>query len=742
MALVALVCAASGLIYGSGKLFFGSGSPPEIQHWLYIFAFFGLLLPYFFNREASVEEPQLSRLEQSNNTFYAIVFTVFASVTIALTLAWVGTTWHEGIRLAGLLILAVLSFWYLGLRSHYLLNYGGELARNERLFTNKVLLPAFATCLVSFSFGWSMVNQDWAFICLALPIIFIVTIKELIVANPRLPSAVIVILFLVATIVLLLLYRIKGLDFTKAIIIGTLLTFSMGVAEVCKRVVRYKSNRRNNAIEPYGYYLAGSNWSSIIFPLLLCFLPLLIDDLPVLPIFGLLTIQYVHWHHFTKEKRNAGLLLFNTVLGFLLPISVCLQYIAGIKPVLFGGEIFDSLMAFMAATIAIIATTLAFFGGNVQRFLKDSNERGLSAYEDYDNCFFLFLFVMILTLLAVGFYGLLTYSILGSAIIRAKSVETTVYLLLLLLFVIALYIYNIAKRPPQGSPIDEPHRSIAPEAKQAERTALDGKPLLTLFILTMNVGRLPVGVIAGLAVTFILSLHSNLSVQLMVLHLLPICLVTMTGFVLNDIFDLNKDRKALRNKPIAVGLVSVQAASLFAVVLTGVALLISASIFRGNSFYVILAAISGVIVYSWWAQAVPTLKGFATAILCCAPFAYATEVAAIQFPVSYYGFLLAFIAGRELLLDVKDYEGDKRAGIYTLVAYLNPSKSRILGWALMTSSVILVMFSSSGLGQLLFLLTLLSLGICLSIYVRNEQKGLAWSRVTLFAGVLATAFSL
>jgi len=107
-----------------------------------------------------------------------------------------------------------------------------------------------------------------------------------------------------------------------------------------------------------------------------------------------------------------------------------------------------------------------------------------------------------------------------------------------------------------------------------------------------------------------------------------------------------------------------------------------------------------------------------------------------------YAFLLVFISGRELLLDVKDFVGDQRAGIDTIVAYLKPPASRVLGWVSMVASVAIVMARVEGIGRVFFLITLGSLGVCLVIYLNNERKGLAWSRITLLCGVLGAVFSV
>jgi len=741
MAFVALVCASSGLLYGSGKLIYGTGEVPQLEHWLTVLGFFSLVLPYFFYREATVEEPQLSARDRSNNTFTAVTLTILFSIISILGVPSAGIDWHRGLYLFSLMLLALLPFSYLGLRSNHLLRLGETAAHNERRFRNKVLLPAFATCLVSFSFGWSIAGHDSTYLCVLLTVAFIILVKELMIARPLFPLSGIFSIFLFALSVLFILYRSAHLEFAKVLIIGTLLTFAMGVAEVCKRVVRYRERDHGATVESYDLYLAGSNWSSILFPLLLCFLPLIIDDLPVLPIFLLLSIQYLLWHHFSGRRRGRTLSVVNTVLGFLLPIFLCLQYLINIKPVFFGYEIFDSLLGLLAIVLAVIVGTLALFGHDLRKFLRDSQQKRIMAYLDYKNCFFFFIFVVVLVLISIAFYATITYGLSGVVTIKAKASETVLGLLLLLVIVITVSGFNIASG---RIPVDPPSGG-SPEKKdnmpQTPPRAARNMWAIKFGVFILHVARLPVGLIAGFAVGFIVARHTSLGWWHVFLQMIPITLVTMIGFVLNDIFDLDKDRIAQRDKPLATGLVSVEAAGLAAIVLTGVMLAISFAIARGNSVPIVFITLAGVIVYSWWAQKFPTLKGIATALLCCAPFAYAAEISGITFPTEFYGFLLVFITGRELLLDVKDFEGDRRAGVLTLVAYMNPIPSRIIGWTLMISSIVLVLARTTGIGQVIFFFSFLSLGGCLILYLKNERRGLAWSRLTLLGGVIAAAFS-
>jgi 4-hydroxybenzoate polyprenyltransferase len=740
MAIVALVCVCSGLVYGSGKLFYGSGHVPSTKEVLYVLVFFLLSAPYFFYREAFVEEPDLPAFERSNNTFFALVASGFLAVIVLLLLALKGLSIDETVHLVILMVISLVPFGYIGTRSLLQLRKGGAAARSERLFKNKVLLPAFATCLVSFSLGWAVANPESAYICVVLPAFLIVLLKEMAVRNPQLQVSVIIAILLCALLGCLFLYRLRGYLFAKVLIIGIILTFAMGVAEVCKRVVMYHGNVQRNSIESYDFYYAGSNWSSIVFPLLVCFLPLLIDDLPVLPIFVLLSLQYLHWNHWTSTRSSLFLRIFNVLLGLLLPVFVCFQYLFSVNPVGFGIDLLDRLFGFTVATMTIIGLVATFFVGDVGKFFRSAMVLKLDVYSDHENCFFLFLFVMLCTLLGVYLYAALAAPLFSQPLIAAKATETIVYLLILLALSIGMYWYNnldvIRSKFRSSSSINSGIQGDDGAAK-TER-----KVWTQCLVLLLQVGRLPVGVIASVPVTLLILLHSNVGWPWAVFHGLPICAITMAGFAFNDIFDLAKDRAAGARKPLAVGLVSVRGVRVFAWSLAVFGLSSAVAIIHGNSVFIIAMTLAGVSSYSWLAQKAPVFKGIATAILCCAPFAYGAAIANVHFPMIFYVFLLVFISGRELLLDVKDFVGDQKAGIDTLVAYLRPPASRVLGWLLMGASVAVVVGRVDGVGRLFFLITFGSLGACLLIYVRDERKGLAWSRITLLCGVLGAAFSV
>ena len=150
-----------------------------------------------------------------------------------------------------------------------------------------------------------------------------------------------------------------------------------------------------------------------------------------------------------------------------------------------------------------------------------------------------------------------------------------------------------------------------------------------------------------------LATASRLAWTTILVHALPITAVTMAAFVFNDLYDREKDRVAkAKKKPIADGRVGAAQGYLFAALLSAGALMLAAVIDQGLSLYVITAALAGAIAYSFVARRIPVAKkGVATAVLCCTPLAYGSEVARVAVPTPIYAFFAAFVFGRELVLD-------------------------------------------------------------------------------------------
>jgi 4-hydroxybenzoate polyprenyltransferase len=732
MAIVALVCALCGLTYGLNRL----PSSADLVAIIYVVSYAFLVYPYFYSRYATLEGEPLSKenLNLKGRFIPSLLFVIFALVVLVAFLCLslfrlADSPWHD----TPLLLLAISPFVALGIGTQQTLKRGADIG-NQRTFQRKVFLPAFATCLMSFSFGWALTHSGESLLRLLVPI-GIVGILSFVVTK----GWHWIIAFVGATIgIPFLIAPILESDNAIVILTGAILTFAMGVAEVCKRVVRINRGDQYVAAggatgEDAGFYLAGSNWASIIFPLCLCFLPLLNFQLDVRPIFIILSIQYLHWHFWAPKKRSRCLSGANVVFGFSLPLALILQHVYAFPASPFQRIPFLNLVGFLA----FVAASFALFTPNLSsRFSKLTSEMDKrSTFLSYDSCFLFFLLTvgavtMVIALLTLVLNESLPYDI------EPKASETVTYLIALT--VVAISFYFLRRRRMVG-PLsgDGNGGGGSMEAEHPAKAAVK-----RAYLLLFQVARVPVALIAGLPVAIALLIKTNASWTTVVASFLPIVAITMSGFILNDVYDVEKDKPFAYRKPIASGWVDISTATAFAWALCFGALTLAAFSLDTGAIYVSGGAIVGVAIYSRLARRLPALKGFMTALLCCVPFLYAAQVAHISYSMKYYAFLFAFIVGRELLLDVRDIASDSSIHMGTIATRLRTPISRTVGWSLMIGSLIAVMVSASGTEFWLFVAALASLIPCLSIYVYNENRGIAWSRLTLLIGALAASVSV
>jgi hypothetical protein len=180
MTFVAVLCAITGLVHGDGGW-------PSLEQVHTVLLYGILVAPYFYNREASVED-NASAQDRNDK---AVFFPVVAFVLLAIFSGWIG--WEKvaphrmwgtsaNVYMDGLVaatVFALAPFAFLATTAHIMLGRGDDSAAKERLFKNKVLLPAFATCLVSFSYGWalSQPNLSAGVACVGLTALLVIVLK-------------------------------------------------------------------------------------------------------------------------------------------------------------------------------------------------------------------------------------------------------------------------------------------------------------------------------------------------------------------------------------------------------------------------------------------------------------------------------------------------------------------------------------------------------------------------------------
>lgn len=717
--LVALVCAYAGYVAVAGE---GFKSADLVIIFLYVLT----LLPYFFFREGVLEQrldkdEKLSRTSEVQSTLLiGVLLLVIVGLAVGLILQ--PNTSTDLVLL--LFSIGWLPFIYLAIRTYKAVSHVEQL-EEEYLFQNRVLFPALATCLIPFSFGWALRGNVDDMIAVLLAGVLLAAFSESARRRKWRLHQVLIILLVSVLASAALVPIVRTLS---VLVFGALMTLSMGVSEVCKRVrTAGIPNRPMPRGENVDYYLAGSNWSSIVFPLLLGFLPLLVKELPAWPVILLMSAQSFTWYALIKDKRGVGAFWFGTILGFGLPlvIIVSILYLPG------SAFVRSSYVGFMMSLgVAILAVT--FF---LSRILTNRTVRSLILARAWQNvnylnpryCTWLFVMTGAFAMIGVGVLATVLDAILTEPQYLRKATEIQVGIFILLCL-IGLYHWW------------KPHeKKIAAEKVPAQSSGSGGtmRQILTT-------ARLPVSAIPALFVGSALWASGTQELLLIVLWALPMTAVTMGGFILNDVLDYEKDRKANVRRPIAQQLLSREIALTWSSFFLCCAILLSTLTGSLTAIVIVVSTAAGVCLYSLLASRFPLAKGAATVLLTLTPILYLVSITRIDTPVFVLVVFGTFIFGRELLLDELDLTGDARSGLHTLAYYIGRRSSRLAGWAIMLLSYAVLLVSQTRL-QDIFLLGFALLSICAIFAFRHpdhRRSAIVATRIVLALGAFGVALNL
>lgn len=270
----------------------------------------------------------------------------------------------------------------------------------------------------------------------------------------------------------------------------------------------------------------------------------------------------------------------------------------------------------------------------------------------------------------------------------------------------------------------------------------DGKPWLLrgrfrIFYLMICSGRPLSSVIAGALSLSVVWMHDRFSLRAVVVGL-AMSVVTMFGFVVNDIFDYRKDSSAGVKRPIATGSLSRMNAALFSAFLLVAVSLLSAMV--GSGRIVMAVTVLALIVYTPFARIMPLLKGLYVGGLCLVPLYYASAVGDLRASSRAYLLLCLFVMGREMLMDADELEGDRQAGMRTIAVALGESLARRIGIAMMIAATMYLIWVAQGLlGRSLAVLSnVLLFGVLRWPHV-IEGRRIQLSRVPMIVAALAVA---
>lgn len=202
--------------------------------------------------------------------------------------------------------------------------------------------------------------------------------------------------------------------------------------------------------------------------------------------------------------------------------------------------------------------------------------------------------------------------------------------------------------------------------------------------------RFPTCIFINLIVSIPLLIR-NKNIALSILSGLPFMLAAMTGFALNDCLDFRKDKISKPHRAIPSNLITMGEALLIAVLLGILSFVFS--IYMAHTLthlFLYLFALVGVIVYNLIIKYAAIFKTLSAALICVLPIVYVAtfeENILHTLPIAVMTYI--YILGREIRMDILDYDGDKAENIKTLPILFGNNFSAIISQILIYSAILL-----------------------------------------------------
>ncbi|MGJ5814448.1 UbiA prenyltransferase family protein [Paludibaculum fermentans] len=611
-------------------------------------------------------------------------------------------------------------------------------------FRLRNFFPAFSTCLMPFIFGYSGVNDlPCAIIGVALILSFwalaqFITHKGLAKVGFR-----VYVIVLLAMIISTFNSDSQVGRWIWVCTFGILTTLVMGVSEAWRVTTRILKGIDYRPAGPYtdterALYLGGTNLAtaSLIPSFLLTSLHPATTSIYLSSIIILLALQYICW--FVDRTPNKGTYwpTLGLVFGFLIPLAIGMgtRFDSGIV-ILTGAKLPEQLSDFVTITSVFVLIIGYFIKEYWQSFLRrDQRVQMASIFLSTEVCLvFTGIVSALLGILMpiLGFIYPAVFGAISSGLANRMAILLRAYLFGAALCLIVIFFIRL-RRGSDPSPAAPGTPPTQPPTHTAAFRLLSG-----LFTSTRPITSSIPGIM-----TAVVMFRADANIANIISGSAAMALITMAGFIANDVFDRHKDRLGGVVRPIAAGIIPPMTAVVFASLLFCVAEFIGGV--SSQAARVLHLTVALLIIYSPFAHRYTKWKGFYTALLCCLPIAYASAATNLAIDVRLYIVLVLFVLGREILIDVRQLEYDLRASFFTLSGLLGARAAQIIASLLMLiAAICLVFLSSTSPGRFAALLCL-ALTVLFAFLQRRLSiaRQTAWSRLSLGVGAIALAMSV
>ncbi len=245
---------------------------------------------------------------------------------------------------------------------------------------------------------------------------------------------------------------------------------------------------------------------------------------------------------------------------------------------------------------------------------------------------------------------------------------------------------------------------------------------------------------AGLAVVFSLWLGNVSGLEIYFLAFASVFLICAAGMLINDYFDMEIDRV---NRPEKWRVVKRYSNVLLPVSAALFGLGLVCSVFLNTGAFLLALANSAILVlYPWKLKKIIFLKNVTIAYLVGSVFLYGGIISNHPAPVVFS--IIAFVSnmGREIIKDVADIEGDKKAGIKTLATVLGKLSASAFSITFTLSSILLapLPYLLGIFGEVYLMLifpSILGFAYTCAISLVSAKSAAKWSKISMLLALLA-----
>jgi len=203
-------------------------------------------------------------------------------------------------------------------------------------------------------------------------------------------------------------------------------------------------------------------------------------------------------------------------------------------------------------------------------------------------------------------------------------------------------------------------------------------------------------------------------------HALPMLTICMSGFVINDLNDIDKDRENHPQSSLPSKKISEAGASVLYFTLLAISLLTIKLYVEASYVYLYLVLLLCLVNYNYVVAYCPILKTFYVAAVGLIPFIIISSIVQNgRSPLTVALSLFLFLLGREMLMDILDAEGDSG----TLAIALGQKRSTAIGFTVKIIGSICLAFSIRNETDIGIIAALVIIDICfLALWSFNQYR--------------------